>query len=56
MGVAGVVLAQSIGALVAMAIGLGAYPLLAVLRRLSLRLQAAASVAVVLLLGSRSFC
>jgi exopolysaccharide production protein ExoQ len=51
MGVAGVVLAQSIGALVAMAIGLGAYPLLAVLRRLSLRLQAAASVAVVLLLG-----
>jgi hypothetical protein len=53
MGVAGVVLAQSIGALVAMAIGLGAYPLLAVLRRLSLRLQAAASVAVRPAAGSR---
>lgn len=51
MGALGVVLAQSIGALVAMSIGLAAYPLLAILRRLSLRLQVTATVACALLLG-----
>jgi exopolysaccharide production protein ExoQ len=43
LGAGGVVLAQSMGALVAMAIGLCTYPVLSVLRRLSLRLQVVAS-------------
>jgi exopolysaccharide production protein ExoQ len=51
VGAGGVVLAQSMGALVAMAIGLGAYPVLSVLRRVSLRLQVVACVACVALAG-----
>jgi exopolysaccharide production protein ExoQ len=51
LGVGGVVLAQSMGALVAMAIGLSTYPVLAILRRLSLRLQVVASVGCVLMAG-----
>lgn len=51
IGAGGVVLAQSIGALVAMGIGLATYPVLAVLRRLSLRLQVVASVACALMAG-----
>lgn len=51
LGTGGVILAQSIGALVAMVVGLAAYPVLGLLRRLSLRLQVAASTACVLVAG-----
>ncbi len=51
IGLAGVVLAQSMGALVATGIGLASYPLLAILRRFSLRLQVAISIACFLSFG-----
>jgi exopolysaccharide production protein ExoQ len=51
LGAGGVVLSQSMGALVAMSIGLCTYPVLSVLRRLSLRLQVVVCIACVSLAG-----
>lgn len=51
LGIGGVVLAQSMGALAAMALGLSAYPALWVLRRIGLHLQVAATAGFVLLLA-----
>jgi exopolysaccharide production protein ExoQ len=51
LGAGGAVLAQSMGALVAMAIGVSTYPVLAVLRRLSFGVQIVAALGFVLSAG-----